>query len=71
MEEVGYIVPTNVQREALPVLFSGNDCILHAQVDFLTPVNFSFIILFIICKIMVKRVYENLFLNSFLIITFL
>ncbi|XWS13594.1 hypothetical protein CRYUN_Cryun36dG0050900 [Craigia yunnanensis] len=31
VEEVGYIVPTDVQREALPVLFSGNDCILHAQ----------------------------------------
>ncbi|XWS13593.1 hypothetical protein CRYUN_Cryun36dG0050900 [Craigia yunnanensis] len=32
VEEVGYIVPTDVQREALPVLFSGNDCILHAQI---------------------------------------
>ncbi|TYG50438.1 hypothetical protein ES288_D10G175400v1 [Gossypium darwinii] len=31
LEEVGYLVPTDVQREALPVLFSGNDCILHAQ----------------------------------------
>ncbi|MBA0813088.1 hypothetical protein Gohar_026970 [Gossypium harknessii] len=32
LEEVGYLVPTDVQREALPVLFSGNDCILHAQI---------------------------------------
>ncbi|TYJ14663.1 hypothetical protein E1A91_A10G131800v1 [Gossypium mustelinum] len=31
LEEVGYLVPTDVQKEALPVLFSGNDCILHAQ----------------------------------------
>ncbi|OMO61246.1 hypothetical protein CCACVL1_23650 [Corchorus capsularis] len=31
MEELGYEVPTDVQKEALPVLFSGNDCILHAQ----------------------------------------
>ncbi|EOY05583.1 P-loop containing nucleoside triphosphate hydrolases superfamily protein isoform 2 [Theobroma cacao] len=31
MEELGYVMPTDVQREALPVLFSGNDCILHAQ----------------------------------------
>ncbi|KAL2484597.1 DEAD-box ATP-dependent RNA helicase 58 [Abeliophyllum distichum] len=30
-EEVGYVVPTDVQREALPVLFSGRDCVLHAQ----------------------------------------
>ncbi|KAK9288114.1 hypothetical protein L1049_016562 [Liquidambar formosana] len=31
VEEVGYVVPTDVQRQALPVLFSGRDCILHAQ----------------------------------------
>ncbi|PKI77171.1 hypothetical protein CRG98_002453, partial [Punica granatum] len=31
MEEVGYVVPTDVQRQALPALFSGRDCILHAQ----------------------------------------
>ncbi|MED6132356.1 DEAD-box ATP-dependent RNA helicase 58, chloroplastic [Stylosanthes scabra] len=31
MEEVGYVIPTDVQREALPHLFSGRDCILHAQ----------------------------------------
>ncbi|KAG8373041.1 hypothetical protein BUALT_Bualt12G0129600 [Buddleja alternifolia] len=31
VEEVGYIVPTDVQKEALPVLFSGLDCVLHAQ----------------------------------------
>ncbi|XVE81553.1 hypothetical protein DITRI_Ditri15bG0074000 [Diplodiscus trichospermus] len=31
MEELEYVLPTDVQREALPVLFSGNDCILHAQ----------------------------------------
>ncbi|KAK4405697.1 DEAD-box ATP-dependent RNA helicase 58, chloroplastic [Sesamum angolense] len=31
-EEVGYVVPTHVQREALPVLFSGRDCVIHAQV---------------------------------------
>ncbi|KAH6808850.1 P-loop containing nucleoside triphosphate hydrolases superfamily protein [Perilla frutescens var. frutescens] len=30
-EEVGYIVPTPVQSEALPVLFSGRDCVIHAQ----------------------------------------
>ncbi|GAU18355.1 hypothetical protein TSUD_202440 [Trifolium subterraneum] len=31
MEEVGYIMPTQVQKQALPHLFSGRDCILHAQ----------------------------------------
>ncbi|XP_065858453.1 DEAD-box ATP-dependent RNA helicase 58, chloroplastic-like, partial [Euphorbia lathyris] len=31
MEEVGYVVATDVQREALPVLFSRQDCILHAE----------------------------------------
>ncbi|KAF2287905.1 hypothetical protein GH714_003187 [Hevea brasiliensis] len=34
LEEVGYVVPTDVQRQALPVLFSGRDCIIHAQVNF-------------------------------------
>lgn len=32
-EEVGYIEPTPVQSEALPVLFSGRDCVIHAQVS--------------------------------------
>ncbi|KAH9682865.1 DEAD-box ATP-dependent RNA helicase 58 [Citrus sinensis] len=31
MEETGYVLPTDIQREALPVLFSSRDCILHAQ----------------------------------------
>lgn len=31
LEEIGFVVPTDVQRQALPVLFSGRDCILHAQ----------------------------------------
>ncbi|KAK9076923.1 hypothetical protein SSX86_005258 [Deinandra increscens subsp. villosa] len=31
VEEVGYFTPTEIQRQALPVLFSGRDCILHAQ----------------------------------------
>ncbi|XP_045809250.1 DEAD-box ATP-dependent RNA helicase 58, chloroplastic isoform X1 [Trifolium pratense] len=31
MEEVGYVMPTEVQKQALPHLFSGHDCILHAQ----------------------------------------
>ncbi|XP_006646732.1 DEAD-box ATP-dependent RNA helicase 58, chloroplastic [Oryza brachyantha] len=30
-EEVGYVVPTEVQEQSLPVLLSGQDCILHAQ----------------------------------------
>ncbi|XP_062168420.1 DEAD-box ATP-dependent RNA helicase 58, chloroplastic isoform X1 [Alnus glutinosa] len=30
-EEVGYVRPTDVQLQALPVLFSGRDSILHAQ----------------------------------------
>nr|XP_048333058.1 DEAD-box ATP-dependent RNA helicase 58, chloroplastic isoform X3 [Ziziphus jujuba var. spinosa] len=30
-EEVGYVIPTDVQRQALPTLFSGRDCVLHAQ----------------------------------------
>lgn len=33
VEEVGYVVPTPVQNEALPVLFSGRDCVIHAQVN--------------------------------------
>lgn len=33
IEEVGFIVPTDVQQQALPVLLSGRDCILHAQVN--------------------------------------
>ncbi|MFS8005760.1 putative RNA helicase [Helianthus anomalus] len=32
VEEVGYLTPTEIQRQALPVLFSRRDCILHAQV---------------------------------------
>jgi len=35
MEEVGYVMPTPVQNQALPHLFSGRDCILHAQVLFI------------------------------------
>ncbi|KAK8470844.1 hypothetical protein PHAVU_003G076400 [Phaseolus vulgaris] len=31
MEDIGYVMPTDIQREALPYLFSGRDCILHAQ----------------------------------------
>ncbi|KAI3496476.1 hypothetical protein L1887_38840 [Cichorium endivia] len=31
IEELGYHMPTEIQRQALPVLFSGQDCILHAQ----------------------------------------
>ncbi|KAL8515285.1 hypothetical protein ACS0TY_014124 [Phlomoides rotata] len=30
-EEVGYLVSTPVQCEALPLLFSGRDCVIHAQ----------------------------------------
>ncbi|XP_038877252.1 DEAD-box ATP-dependent RNA helicase 58, chloroplastic isoform X2 [Benincasa hispida] len=30
-EEIGFVAPTDVQRQALPVLFSGRDCVLHAQ----------------------------------------
>ncbi|KAG5627879.1 hypothetical protein H5410_013097 [Solanum commersonii] len=30
-EEVGYVIPTEVQLQALPFLFSGHDCVLHAQ----------------------------------------
>ncbi len=33
VEEVGYVRPTDVQKQALPLLFSGRDCILHAQVN--------------------------------------
>ncbi|KAL5541631.1 hypothetical protein UlMin_009341 [Ulmus minor] len=31
VEELGFVVPTDVQKEALPILFSGLDCVLHAQ----------------------------------------
>ncbi|KAK6913893.1 DEAD/DEAH box helicase domain [Dillenia turbinata] len=31
VEELGFVQPTNVQQQALPILFSGRDCILHAQ----------------------------------------
>ncbi|KAI8010435.1 hypothetical protein LOK49_LG06G02554 [Camellia lanceoleosa] len=31
VEEVGFVVPTDVQQKALPILLSGRDCILHAQ----------------------------------------
>ncbi|ONK63706.1 uncharacterized protein A4U43_C07F18040 [Asparagus officinalis] len=30
-EEIGYVVPTDVQQQSLPVLLSGRDCVLHAQ----------------------------------------
>ncbi|KAG0479252.1 hypothetical protein HPP92_010110 [Vanilla planifolia] len=30
-EEVGYVMPTDIQRQFLPVLLSGKDCVLHAQ----------------------------------------
>ncbi|KAI4302717.1 hypothetical protein MLD38_038434 [Melastoma candidum] len=31
MDELGYVVPTDVQKQALPVLFSGRDCVIHSQ----------------------------------------
>lgn len=31
-EEIGFVFPTDIQRQGLPVLFSGRDCVLHAQV---------------------------------------
>ncbi|CAL5337731.1 unnamed protein product [Camellia sinensis] len=31
VEEVGFVVPTDVQQKALPIMLSGRDCILHAQ----------------------------------------
>ncbi|GAB2294929.1 DEAD-box ATP-dependent RNA helicase 58, chloroplastic [Dionaea muscipula] len=31
LEEIGFLFPTDAQRQALPILFSGSDCILHAQ----------------------------------------
>ncbi|CAH1449634.1 unnamed protein product [Lactuca virosa] len=31
IEELGFLMPTEIQRQALPILFSGQDCILHAQ----------------------------------------
>jgi superfamily II DNA/RNA helicase len=39
MEEVGYVMPTEVQKQALPHLFSGRDCILHAQVLFFSLIS--------------------------------
>ncbi|WOL14392.1 hypothetical protein Cni_G23172 [Canna indica] len=30
-EEMGYTIPTDVQRQSLPLLLSGKDCVLHAQ----------------------------------------
>ncbi|CAL9122356.1 unnamed protein product [Musa textilis] len=30
-EEIGYVLPTDVQRQSLPLLLAGRDCILHAQ----------------------------------------
>ncbi|XP_020589528.1 DEAD-box ATP-dependent RNA helicase 58, chloroplastic isoform X1 [Phalaenopsis equestris] len=30
-EEIGYVMPTDVQRQSLPVLLCGQDCVLHAQ----------------------------------------
>ncbi|XP_073099573.1 DEAD-box ATP-dependent RNA helicase 58, chloroplastic isoform X4 [Elaeis guineensis] len=32
-EEIGYVVPTAVQHQSLPLLLSGRDCILHAQAE--------------------------------------
>nr|AAG34881.1 putative chloroplast RNA helicase VDL' isoform 3 [Nicotiana tabacum]AAG38495.1 putative chloroplast RNA helicase VDL' isoform 3 [Nicotiana tabacum] len=40
VEEVGYVIPTEVQLLALPFLYSGRDCVLHAQLKFI----FSFTI---------------------------
>ncbi|KAL2934359.1 DEAD-box ATP-dependent RNA helicase 58 chloroplastic [Bienertia sinuspersici] len=31
MDEYGFVTPTEVQQQALPVLFTGRDCVLHAQ----------------------------------------
>ncbi|CAL5401717.1 unnamed protein product [Camellia sinensis] len=31
VEEVGFVVPTDVQQKVLPILLSGLDCILHTQ----------------------------------------
>ncbi|CAI0466258.1 unnamed protein product [Linum tenue] len=30
-EGIGYVMPTDVQSQALPVLLSGRDCVIHAQ----------------------------------------
>lgn len=30
-EDVGFVLPTDVQRQALPIILSGRDCVLHAQ----------------------------------------
>lgn len=43
MDEIGYVMPTDIQREALPYLFSGLDCILHAQVIFILHLCVCFI----------------------------
>ena len=37
-EEVGFVLPTDVQEQALPILFSGRDCILHSQVTILSEI---------------------------------
>ncbi|THG08103.1 hypothetical protein TEA_021294 [Camellia sinensis var. sinensis] len=31
VKDVGFVVPTDVQQKALPILLSGHDCIVHAQ----------------------------------------
>ncbi|WOG87945.1 hypothetical protein DCAR_0207178 [Daucus carota subsp. sativus] len=38
-EEFGYVLPTNVQEQALSILFFGRDCMLHSQVTILHSVN--------------------------------
>lgn len=63
MEEVGYLSPTNVQLQALPILFSGRDCLLHAQVK-------MFICLPVFCGlnwliIIAKELEEGKFLIDF------
>ncbi|CAN6442179.1 unnamed protein product [Victoria cruziana] len=30
-EEIGYVIPTDIQEQALPTVLAGRDCILHAQ----------------------------------------
>ncbi|CAL5337716.1 unnamed protein product [Camellia sinensis] len=34
VKDVGFVVPTDVQQKALPILLSGHDCIVHAQYRF-------------------------------------
>jgi hypothetical protein len=46
MEEIGFVFPTDIQREALPTLFTGRDCILHAQVLFLIHIFYFYVSLF-------------------------